>query len=150
MRIEVYDSTLRDGAQAEGISYSLEDKLLIARRLDALGVDYIEGGWPNPTNPKDLAFFQEVKKLDLRAKVTAFGSTRRAGVAPEEDATLNTLLRAETDSVCIFGKSWTLHVIEALKTTLEENLRLIEDSVAYLVAHGREVIYDAEHFLRRL
>ena len=146
MRIEVYDSTLRDGAQAEGISYSLEDKLLIARRLDALGVDYIEGGWPNPTNPKDLAFFQEVKKLSLRAKVTAFGSTRRAGVAPEEDATLNTLLRAETDSVCIFGKSWTLHVVEVLKTTLEENLRLIEDSVAYLVAHGREVIYDAEHF----
>ena len=93
MRIEVYDSTLRDGAQAEGISYSLEDKLLIARRLDALGVDYIEGGWPNPTNPKDLAFFQEVKKLDLKARVTAFGSTRRAGVAPEEDATLNTLLR---------------------------------------------------------
>ena len=82
MRIEVYDSTLRDGAQAEGISYSLEDKLLIARRLDALGVDYIEGGWPNPTNPKDLAFFQEVKKLGLKARVTAFGSTRRAGVAP--------------------------------------------------------------------
>ena len=146
MRIEVYDSTLRDGAQAEGISYSLEDKLLIARRLDALGVDYIEGGWPNPTNPKDLAFFQEAKKLGLKARVTAFGSTRRAGVAPEEDATLNTLLRAETDSVCIFGKSWTLHVVEALKTTLEENLQLIEDSVAYLVAHGREVIYDAEHF----
>ena len=146
MRIEVYDSTLRDGAQAEGISYSLEDKLLIARRLDALGVDYIEGGWPNPTNPKDLAFFREVKKLGLKARVTAFGSTRRAGVAPEEDATLNTLLRAETDSVCIFGKSWTLHVVEALKTTLEENLKLIEDSVAYLVAHGREVIYDAEHF----
>ena len=146
MRIEVYDSTLRDGAQAEGISYSLEDKLLIARRLDALGVDYIEGGWPNPTNPKDLAFFEEVKKLGLKARVTAFGSTRRAGVAPEEDATLNTLLRAETDSVCIFGKSWTLHVVEALKTTLEENLQLIEDSVAYLVAHGREVIYDAEHF----
>ncbi len=146
MRIQVYDSTLRDGAQAEGISYSLEDKLLIARRLDALGVDYIEGGWPNPTNPKDLAFFQQVKKLGLKAQVTAFGSTRRAGVAAQEDATLNTLLRAETDSVCIFGKSWTLHVVEALKTTLAENLKLIEDSVAYLVAHDRAVIYDAEHF----
>ena len=146
MHVEVYDSTLRDGAQAEGISYSLEDKLLIARRLDALGVDYIEGGWPNPTNPKDLAFFREVKKLGLKARVTAFGSTRRAGVAPEDDATLDTLLRAETASVCIFGKSWTLHVVEALKTSLEENLRLIEDSVAYLVARGREVIYDAEHF----
>ncbi len=146
MHVEVYDSTLRDGAQAEGIAYSLEDKLLIARRLDALGVDYIEGGWPNPTNPKDLAFFREVKRLGIKARVTAFGSTRRAGVAPEEDATLETLLRAETASVCIFGKSWNLHVVEALKTTLEENLRLIEDSVGHLVARGREVIYDAEHF----
>ena len=144
--IEVYDATLRDGAQAEGIAYSLEDKLLIARRLDRLGVHYIEGGWPNPTNPKDLAFFREVKKLGLRARVTAFGSTRRAGVPPEEDATLNTLLQAETGSVCIFGKSWTLHVTEALKTTPEENLELIEDSVGYLAAHGREVIYDAEHY----
>ena len=146
MRIEVYDSTLRDGAQAEGISYSLEDKLLIARRLDALGVDYIEGGWPNPTNPKDLAFFQEAKKLGLRAKVTAFGSTRRATNAPEEDETLNTLLRAETDSIALFGKSWTLHATEILRTTLVGNVQLIEDSVAYLVGHGREVIYDAEHF----
>ena len=144
--IEVYDATLRDGAQAEGIAYSLEDKLLIARRLDRLGVHYIEGGWPNPTNPKDLAFFREVKKLALRARVTAFGSTRRAGVPPEEDASLNTLLQAETGSVCIFGKSWILHVTEALKTTPEENLELIEDSVGYLAARGREVIYDAEHY----
>ena len=146
MRIEVYDSTLRDGAQAEGISYSLEDKLLIARRLDALGVHYIEGGWPNPTNPKDLAFFQEAKKLRLQAKVTAFGSTRRATNAPEEDETLQTLLKAETESVALFGKSWTLHATEILRTTLEGNVQLIEDSVSYLVAHGREVIYDAEHF----
>ena len=144
--IEVYDATLRDGAQAEGIAYSLEDKLLIARRLDRLGVHYIEGGWPNPTNPKDLAFFREVKKLGLQARVTAFGSTRRAGVPASEDATLNTLLQAQTESVCIFGKSWILHVTEALKTTPEENLELIEDSVAYLAAHGREVIYDAEHY----
>ena len=146
MRIEVYDSTLRDGAQAEGISYSLEDKLLIAQRLDAIGVHYIEGGWPNPTNPKDLAFFQEVKKFELKAKVTAFGSTRRATNTPEEDDTLSTLLKAETESIALFGKSWTLHATEILRTTLEGNVQLIEDSVAYLIGHGREVVYDAEHF----
>ena len=146
MRIEVYDSTLRDGAQAEGISYSLEDKLLIARRLDALGVDYIEGGWPNPTNPKDLAFFQEVGKLGLRAKVTAFGSTRRTTNAAEEDETLATLLKAGTESIALFGKSWTLHATEILRATLAGNVELIGDSVAHLVAHGREVVYDAEHF----
>lgn len=144
--IEIYDSTLRDGAQAEGIAFSLKDKLLLARRLDALGVDYIEGGWPNPTNPKDLAFFQEVGKLGLRAKVTAFGSTRRASNPPEEDAILNTLLLAGTRSVALFGKSWTLHAEDVLGTTLDANLRLIEDSVAFLIARGREVIYDAEHF----
>ena len=144
--VEIYDSTLRDGAQAEGIAYSLEDKLLIARRLDRLGVHYIEGGWPNPTSPKDLAFFDEVKKLDLKARVTAFGSTRRAGRRPEEDEILNTLLRAETESIAIFGKSWTLHATEVLRTTLEENLRMIEDSVAFLVGRDREVVYDAEHF----
>ncbi len=144
--IEIYDSTLRDGAQAEGISFSLKDKLLIARRLDELGVEYIEGGWPNPTNPKDLAFFQEVGQLGLKAKVTAFGSTRRASNPPEEDAILTTLLMAGTASVAIFGKSWNLHAEDVLGTTLEENLRLIEDSVAFLVANDREVIYDAEHF----
>ena len=145
-KVEIYDSTLRDGAQAEGIAYSLEDKLLIARRLDALGVDYIEGGWPNPTNPKDLAFFEEVGKLSLRAQVTAFGSTRRATNQPEEDATLNTLLKAGTDTICIFGKSWILHVDAVLRTTAEDNVELIEDSVAYLIARGREVVYDAEHY----
>ena len=144
--VEIYDSTLRDGAQAEGIAYSLEDKLLIARRLDRLGVHYIEGGWPNPTNPKDLAFFEEVKKLNLKARVTAFGSTRRPGNRPEEDDTLVTLLKAETESVAIFGKSWTLHAIQVLRTSLEENLKMIEDSVAFLVENGREVVYDAEHF----
>jgi 2-isopropylmalate synthase len=144
--IEIYDSTLRDGAQAEGITYSLQDKLEIARRLDELGVPYIEGGWPNPTNPKDLAFFEQVKSLDLRATVTAFGSTRRAANPPEEDATLNTLIKAETSSVTIFGKSWDLHVTEVLKCSREENLALIEDSVAYLVSQGRDVTYDAEHF----
>ena len=145
-KIEIYDSTLRDGAQAEGISYSIEDKLLIAKRLDSLGVDYIEGGWPNPTNPKDLAFFERIKPLNLNAKITAFGSTRRAGSTPENDATLNTLLKAETESIALFGKTWTLHVLEVLRTTLDENLKIIEDSIAYLVSHGREVVYDAEHF----
>lgn len=144
--IEIYDSTLRDGAQAEGITYSLEDKLLIARRLDEVGVRYIEGGWPNPTNPKDLAFFKEVRKLNLRATVTAFGSTRRADNRPDQDPTLTTLVKAETDSVAIFGKSWALHVTNVLKTTPEKNLELIEDSVAYVVGEGREVVYDAEHF----
>jgi 2-isopropylmalate synthase len=144
--IQIYDSTLRDGAQAEGIAYSLEDKLLIARRLDELGVHYIEGGWPNPTNPKDLAFFQEVAKLDIGARVTAFGSTRRAQRRPEEDEILGTLLEAGTQSIALFGKSWTLHVEEVLRTTLPQNLEMIEDSVAFLVGNGREVVYDAEHF----
>ena len=144
--VEIYDSTLRDGAQAEGIAFSSEDKLLIARRLDELGVHYIEGGWPNPTNPKDLAFFREVKKLGLRAQVTAFGSTRRANNPPNEDATLHTLLQAETETVCVFGKSWTLHVEAALKTTREKNLELIEDSVGFLTDRGRKAVYDAEHF----
>jgi 2-isopropylmalate synthase len=144
--VEIYDSTLRDGAQAEGITYSLQDKLEIAKRLDQLGVHYIEGGWPNPTNPKDLAFFEQVRPLNLRARVTAFGSTRRAANAAEDDATLNTLLKAGTSSITIFGKSWDLHVTEVLKTTREANVTLIEDSVAYLVSEGREVTYDAEHF----
>ncbi len=145
-QIEIYDSTLRDGAQTEGIAYSLDDKLIIAQRLDDLGVHFIEGGWPNPTNPKDLAFFREVRRLPLRSRVTAFGSTRRAGLSPAQDPTLDTLLRAETETVTIFGKSWKLHVQQVLRCSLEQNLALIEDSVAYLVARGREVIYDAEHF----
>ncbi len=144
--VEIYDTTLRDGAQAEGIAYSLEDKLLIAQRLDELGVHYIEGGWPNPTNPKDLAFFKEARKLGLKAKVTAFGSTRRATNTAEQDETLGTLLEARTASVAIFGKSWTLHVKEVLRTTLPKNLELIEDSIAFLVSQDREVVYDAEHF----
>ena len=145
--LTLYDSTLRDGAQAEGISFSLEDKLMIARRLDDFGVDYIEGGWPNPTNPKDLEFFIRVKKLELKkAKITAFGSTRRAGNKPEHDAILNTLLSAETQVIALFGKSWDLHVTDVLGTTLDENLRMIQDSIAFLNASGREVLYDAEHY----
>ncbi|MBO3802441.1 MAG: citramalate synthase [Candidatus Brockarchaeota archaeon] len=142
-RVEVYDTTLRDGAQATGVSFSLNDKLKIAKRLDGL-VDYIEGGWPS-SNPKDLEFFKEVRSLRLRAKVSAFGSTMKVGTAPEEDSNLSSLLEF-TDVVAIFGKSWGLHVKHVLKTTLSENLRLIRESVNYLKREGATVIYDAEHF----
>jgi len=145
-RIEVYDTTLRDGSQGEGINFSVYDKLQIAKKLDELGIHYIEGGWPG-SNPKDASFFREVKKLSFkRAKVSAFGSTRRADVKVEEDRNVRLLLEAETPAVAIFGKSWTLHVQEALKTTLEENLRMIDDTVSYLASKGVEVLYDAEHF----
>ncbi len=146
-RVQIYDSTLRDGAQAEGIAFSLDDKLMIAQRLDALGVHYIEGGWPNPTNPKDMEFFNRISELPFEnAKVAAFGSTRRANNHPEDDAILNTLLQAGTDVVTLFGKSWELHVTHVLRTTRDENLRLIQDSVAFIGWNGREVVYDAEHF----
>jgi 2-isopropylmalate synthase len=145
-RVFVYDTTLRDGTQGEHVSLTVEDKLRIARKLDEFGIDYIEGGWPG-SNPKDSEFFQRAKELSLsHAKLSAFGSTRRAGVAPEEDDTLRTLLEADTPVVTLFGKSWPLHVTEALRTTLEENLEMIRSSVAYLKAQGKEVVYDAEHF----
>ncbi|MHC4916415.1 MAG: citramalate synthase, partial [Planctomycetota bacterium] len=144
--ILVYDTTLRDGAQAEGISFSLEDKLDIARQLDDLGVAYIEGGWPG-SNPKDMAFFREVGGLGLkRARVTAFGSTRRAGSRVASDPNIRALIGADVPVVTVFGKSWRLHVTEALRTSLSENLRMIRDSVHYLKYHSDEVIYDAEHF----
>ena len=145
--VEIYDTTLRDGSQAEGINFSVQDKIQIAQKLDELGVHYIEGGWPG-SNPKDAAFFQEVKKISFRkAKISAFGSTRKANIQVEEDKNIRSLVEAETPVVTIFGKSWTLHVREALKTTLDENLRMIEDSVSFVVKQGREVVYDAEHFL---
>ncbi|MBS14186.1 MAG: citramalate synthase [Gemmatimonadetes bacterium] len=145
--VQIYDTTLRDGSQAEDIAFSLEDKLLIAQRLDDFGVDYIEGGWPNPTNPKDLEFFRRAKDLTFKnARITSFGSTRRARNKPEDDSTLNTLLESETETVTIFGKSWTLHVTDVLRIDLDDNVRMIEDSVAYLRSRDREVIYDAEHF----
>ncbi len=145
--VQIYDSTLRDGAQAEGITYSLEDKLLIARELDELGVHYIEGGWPNPTNPTDQAFFERAGKEKWQnAILTAFGSTRRPSNRSEDDPILKTMLDAGTATVTIFGKTWDLHVSDVLKTTLDENLALIEDSVRYLISEGREVVYDAEHF----
>jgi 2-isopropylmalate synthase len=146
-RVAVYDSTLRDGAQAEAISFSLEDKLAIAEQLDNIGFEYIEGGWPNPTNQKDIDFFRRVKELGLRTStVTAFGSTRRAINTPDADPILRNLLDADTEVITIFGKSWDLHVNKVLRISNDENLRLIEDSIRFLVLQGRRVIYDAEHF----
>ncbi|MFL7810334.1 MAG: citramalate synthase, partial [Anaerolineae bacterium] len=145
-RIQLYDTTLRDGTQREGLALSLDDKLNIARVLDQLGVDYIEGGWPG-SNPKDHAFFERIQRVPLRhATVTAFGSTRRADTPVAEDPQIQALLAAGTSAVAVFGKCWDLHVTEVLHTTREENLRMIADSVSYLRAHGREVIFDAEHF----
>ena len=144
--IQLYDTTLRDGTQREGISYSLDDKLKIAARLDAFGMDYIEGGWPG-SNPKDVEFFRRAPSLGLgHARLAAFGSTRRKDTRPADDANIAALLGAETPVVTLVGKSWELHVVDVLETTLDENLAMIEDSVAYCVSQGKEVIYDAEHF----
>ena len=145
-KIEILDSTLRDGAQGEGISFSVQDKLHICQALDELGVTYIEAGNPG-SNPKDIEFFKAVSNLQLKnAKVCAFGSTRRKNCRPEDDANLRSLLSAETEYVVIFGKSWTFQVTDILKTTQEENLLMIKESCEFLRANGRHVIYDAEHF----
>jgi 2-isopropylmalate synthase len=147
-RIQIYDTTLRDGSQGEGINFSLQDKLLITRRLDELGVDYIEGGYPL-SNPKDFEYFQEVRTLALKhARVAAFGMTRRKNCRPAEDTCLKALTEARTAVVTIVGKTWDMHVREVIGTTLDENLRMIADSVAYCKAqpHVQEVLYDAEHF----
>jgi 2-isopropylmalate synthase len=145
-KIQIYDTTLRDGSQGEDISFSVDDKLHIARKLDDLGIDYIEGGWPG-SNFKDMAFFRRVGELSLKhAKVAAFGSTAHPRNKVEEDNNLRALVEAGTPVVTIFGKSWDLHVKVALGITLERNLELIRDSVAYLKSLGKEVIYDAEHF----
>ena len=142
----LYDTTLRDGTQGEGINFSVLDKLRIAEKLDAFGMHYIEGGWPG-SNPKDAAFFKAAKTHTFRhAKLAAFGSTRRANVAVEDDPQVRLLLEAGTPVVTIFGKSWDLHVEQVLSISLEENLRMIGDTVSHLKAQGREVIYDAEHF----
>lgn len=146
MKIFTFDTTLRDGTQGEAVSFSVEDKLLIAEKLDALGIDYIEGGWPG-SNPKDRAFFERAKSLRLKhARLTAFGSTRLAKNSVETDANVAELLGAETPVISIFGKTWDFHVRRALGITEDENLKLIGETVAYLKAHGREVVYDAEHF----
>jgi 2-isopropylmalate synthase len=143
--ITLYDTTLRDGAQGEGIHFSLADKLRIAQRLDAFGMHYIEGGWPG-SNEKDIDFFREARKLKFRhAKLAAFGSTRRANTAVEKDPQVGLLLSAETPVVTLVCKTSTLHVTEILRTTLSENLKMIHDTIAYLVKNGREVIFDGEH-----
>lgn len=144
--VKIFDTTLRDGTQGEGISLSVEDKMKIARKLDALGVHYIEGGWPGSNN-KDIEFFTRVPELQLKnAKVTAFGSTRRKDTLPENDVNLNRILEVGVPVATIFGKSWDFHVHQAIQTTLEENLAMIFDSVRYLKSKGLEVIYDGEHF----
>lgn len=145
-RVIAYDSTLRDGAQAQGVSFSVEDKLKIVQRLDQLGIGYIEAGNPG-SNPKDLEFFARVGELNLQhAKIIAFGSTRRIGITAAEDKNLQSLLSANTHSVAIFGKSWDYQVTDILRTTLDENLAMIGDTIAYLKAQGKEVVFDAEHF----
>jgi 2-isopropylmalate synthase len=145
-RVFVYDTTLRDGSQGEGVNFSLQDKLLITRKLDDLGVDFIEGGYPL-SNPKDFEYFREVRKTPLKhSKVAAFGMTRRKNARADDDSCLKALLDAETPVVTIVGKTWDLHVTEVLGTTPDENLAMIRDSVAYCRAAGREVFYDAEHF----
>lgn len=145
-KICLYDTTLRDGAQGKGISFSPGGKLKVAQALDAFGIDLIEGGYA-ASNPKDVAFFADVKKLELKhARIAAFGSTRRAKISPADDAGCAALLAADTPVCTLFGKSWTLHVTEVLRTTLDENLAMIRETVDFLRQHGREVVYDAEHF----
>src|SRR5574342_197728 len=144
--IQIYDTTLRDGTQSEGFTLSSTDKIRIAKRLDRIGVAFIEGGWP-VSNPKDVEFFERARDIDWQtAKIAAFGATCRVQGGPEDDANIKALLNSHTPVCTLFGKTWTLHVREVLLTTLEDNLRIIEQSVAYLKANSKRVIYDAEHF----
>jgi 2-isopropylmalate synthase len=144
--VKLYDTTLRDGTQAEGVNFSLQDKLRIAEKLDVFGVHYIEGGWPG-SNEKDIAFFKAARKLKLKnSKLAAFGSTRRARTKAAQDPQVRMLVEAQTPVVTIYGKSWLYHVRTVLRTTPEENLAMIADTVRFLKKHGREVVYDAEHF----
>lgn len=145
-KLEIYDTTLRDGAQSEGINYSVSDKLKIVKKLDNLGMDFIELGWPG-ANPVDNEIFKEARSLKLKnARISAFGSTRKVGVREEDDKVLNLLLDSGAEIITIFGKTWDFQVEHALNTTLEENLKMISGSVAYLKSKGREVFFDAEHF----
>jgi 2-isopropylmalate synthase len=145
-QIEIFDSTLRDGAQGEGISFSVQDKLNIVKALDRFGITYIEAGNPG-SNPKDLSFFEQVKSITLKnAKLCAFGSTARAGIPVQQDKNVQSLLSADTPTISIFGKSWDLHVTEILKISLEENLKIVRDTISYLKSKGKELIFDAEHF----
>jgi 2-isopropylmalate synthase len=145
-KIEIYDTTLRDGAQSEGINFSTSDKLKIVKLLDDIGFDYIEAGWPG-ANPKDVEVFEELRKTNLKhSKIVAFGCTRKANTLPEKDTVLQMLLNADTEIITIFGKTWDFHVEQALCTTLEENLLMISDSIKYLISKGKRVFFDAEHF----
>ncbi len=145
-RVSIYDSTLRDGAQGKGISFTVKDKIKIVKKLDDLGIDFIEAGNPG-SNPKDSDFFTEIKKIDLKhTKIVAFGSTRRPHIDVIDDANLRSLLDAGTENVTIFGKSWDFQVNEVLKTTLLENLAMIKDSIAFMKGEGKSVVFDAEHF----
>ncbi len=145
-KIQIYDTTLRDGCQSEDVSLTIEDKVEIASRLDDLGIDYVEGGWPG-SNDRDAAFFSAVKKAHLKhSKIAAFGSTRRAGVRASQDRNLQLLLKADTAVATVVGKTWDLHVREALRIPLEENLEILHDTIAFLKKHVDEVIFDAEHF----
>ena len=145
-KITIYDTTLRDGSQTQGIAFTVNDKIKIAQKLDDLGVHYIEGGWPG-SNPKDKSFFEKIRKVHLKhAKVAAFGSTRRANIKAADDQNLKELVKSLTPTVTIFGKSWDLHVTDVIKTTLDENVNMIYDSVHFLKKNKREVFYDAEHF----
>ena len=144
--VEIYDTTLRDGSQAEDIAFSVEDKVRIAHKLDELGIHYVEGGWPG-SNPKDLQFFREIQATPpSHAKVVAFGSTCRAGTPPQHDPNLQTLIEAGTEIVTIFGKAWDIHPLEALNITLDQNLEIIYQSIRFLKDRVSEVIFDAEHF----
>ena len=145
-RIEIFDTTLRDGTQGEGVNLSVDDKIRIAKRFDEFGIDFIEGGWPG-SNPKDVEFFDRIRSVSFRhAKITAFGSTRHAKYTADTDPNLQKLVEAETEVVTIFGKAWDLHVTAALKVSLETNLEMIRDSVSFLKSKGVMVIYDAEHY----
>ena len=144
--IRIYDTTLRDGTQGEGVSFSMEDKVRLATRLDALGIHYIEGGWPG-SNPKDLRFFARMQDVSLKnARLAAFSMTRRAGGAAESDPNMRALLDAGAPVATIVGKSWDFHVTAALGTTLAENLAMIGDTIAFLRPRMQEVLFDAEHF----
>ncbi len=144
--VEIYDTTLRDGSQAEDISFSVDDKLRITEKLDELGIHYIEGGWPG-SNPKDAEYFKKVRKLSLKnAKVVAFGSTHRPKTNVENDSNIKALISSEVPVFTVFGKTWDFHVTEALKITLEENLELIFNTINYLKKYAEKVFFDAEHF----
>ncbi len=146
MHIQLYDTTLRDGSQGEGVNFSVQDKLLITRMLDALGFDFIEGGFAG-SNDKDTEYFEQVRDLPLKhSNICSFGMTRRRGVGPETDVGIQALLGTGTPACTLVGKTWDLHVTEVLRVDLQENLAMIRDSVGYLVSQGRRVIYDAEHF----